>query len=60
MQFRALYTVVVLIFACGSAVAEPKAYQMIKYKGKAEGVTIALDYAGGYQEASSMRVTDRK
>jgi hypothetical protein len=60
MQLRALFTVVVLVFACGSAVAEPKAYQLVKYKGKAEGVTIALDYAGGYQEASRMWVTDRK
>lgn len=60
MQFRVLFTVVVLVFACGSAVAEPKAYELVKYKGKAEGVTIALDYADGYQEASRMWVTDRK
>jgi hypothetical protein len=60
MQFRGLLAVVVLVFACLSAVAEPKAYELVKYKGKAEGVTIALDYGAGYPEASHMRVTDRK
>ena len=60
MQFRAFLVGVMLVLVCCSAVAEPKAYQLIKYKGKTEGVTIALDYADGYQEASSMRVTDRK
>ena len=59
MQLRVLFTVVVLIFACGSAVAEPKAYEVVKYKGKAEGMIFALDYADGYQEASRMWVTDR-
>jgi hypothetical protein len=60
MQFRALFAVVVLVFACRSAVAEPKAYEVVKYKGKAEGVTIALDYGNGYPDASHLWVTDRK
>lgn len=59
MQLRAFLAVVVLVLAGGSAFAEPKAYELIKYKGKAEGVTIALDYASGYPEASQMRVTER-
>ena len=49
-----------LTLACLSAVAEPKAYEVVKYKGKANGVTIALDYGAGYPEASRMWVTDRK
>lgn len=60
MKFRAFLAVVPLAFACLSAVAEPKAYEVVKYKGKAEGVTIALDYGAGYPEASRMWVTDRK
>ena len=60
MQFRLLFAVVVLVLACGSVVAEPKAYEVVKYKGKAQGVTIALDFGDGYPEASEMRVTDRK
>ena len=60
MKFRALFAVVVLVFACRSAVAEPKAYEVVKYKGKAEGVTIALEFGNGYVEASHMWVTDRK
>jgi uncharacterized cupredoxin-like copper-binding protein len=60
MQFRVLLAVVVLIFACGSVVAEPKAYEVVKYKGKAEGLTFALDYGDGYAHASHMKVTDRR
>ncbi len=60
MQFRGFLAVVVLVFACLSAVAEPKAYEVVKYKGKAGGVTIALDFADGYVDASHMWVTDRK
>lgn len=60
MQFRVFLTVVVLIFACGSAVAEPKAYEVVKYKGKAEGMTFALDFGDGYPDASEMKVTERK
>jgi hypothetical protein len=59
MKFRALFAVVVLVFACRSAVAA-KAYEVVKYKGKAEGVTIALDFGDGYVEASHMWVTERK
>jgi hypothetical protein len=60
MQFRALFAVVVLLFAYRSAVAEPKAYEVVKYRGTANGVTIALDYGDGYPDASHMWVTDRK
>ena len=52
MQFRVLLSVVALVCACESAVAEPKAYEVAKYKGKADGVSIALDYGDGYPDAS--------
>jgi len=55
-----LVATVVLVFACGSVFAEPKAYEVVKYKGKAEGVTFALDYGDGYPHASHMKVTDRR
>ncbi len=55
-----LFAAVVLMFACRSAVAEPKAYEVVKYKGTAEGVTIALDYGDGYPDASHLWVTERK
>lgn len=38
------------------ALAEPKAYELIKYRGKAEGLTIAFDLANGYPEASEVRI----
>lgn len=60
MQFRVLFAVVVLLFAGRSAFAKPKAYEVVKYKGTANGVTIALDYGDGYPQASHMKVTDRK
>jgi hypothetical protein len=60
MQIRVFLTVVGLVFACLSAGAEPKAYEVVKYKGKAGSVTIALDYGDGYVHASHMWVTDRK
>jgi hypothetical protein len=60
MQIRGFLAVVVLVFACRSALAEPKAYDVVKYKGKAGGVTIALDYGDGYPQASKMWVTDGK
>ena len=60
MQSRAFFAVLVLVFACRSAIAEPKAYEVVKYKGKAEGVTIAFDFGDGYVDASHMWITDRK
>jgi hypothetical protein len=60
MKFRTFLAVVGLVFACLSAFAEPKAYEVVKYKGKAEGVTFALEFGAGYVDASHMWVTDRK
>ena len=38
--------------------AEGKAYELVKYQGKAGGVTIAFDFADGYPEASELKVTE--
>lgn len=38
--------------------AEGKAYDLVKYQGKAGGVTIAFDFADGYSEASELKVTE--
>jgi hypothetical protein len=59
MSFRAFLVVVVLMCGCGSAFGA-KAYEVVKYKGKADGVTFALDYGDGYPEASEIWVTERK
>jgi hypothetical protein len=34
--------------------AEPKAYDIIKFRGKAGAVTVAFDFAQGYSEASEL------
>ena len=60
MQFRVLFAVVMLFVACRSAVAEGKAYEVVKYKGTANGMTITFDFGDGYPDASHMGVTDRK
>ena len=43
-----------------STVAEPKAYELFRYRGKAAGLTIAFDYASGYPEASKLRITETR
>lgn len=40
--------------------AEPKAYDLVKYQGKAGGATIAFDFADGYPEASEVKITAGK
>ena len=41
------------------ALADPKAYDLVKYRGSAAGVVIAFDFADGYPEASKVRVTEK-
>jgi hypothetical protein len=36
---------------------EPKAYDLVKYRGKAGAVAVAFDYASGYAEGSEIRTT---
>jgi len=50
--------VVFALLALGlPAFAEPKAYELVKYRGKAAGLTIAFDFGDGYPEASEIRIT---
>lgn len=56
MHFRASF--LLLLSLCWTASAEPKAYDLVKYKGKAGGVTIAFDYGEGYPQASEVRITN--
>ncbi len=53
--FLLVLTVSFLAVFCGVR-AEPKAYEVVKFHGKAAGATIALDYADGYFLASELKV----
>lgn len=54
----ALILALLLSAFSSSAFAEGKAYDVIKYKAKVGSMTIALDYAAGYIEASELRITE--
>jgi hypothetical protein len=41
-----------------AALADPKAYELVKYRGHADGVTIAFDFGDGYPEGSEIRLTE--
>jgi hypothetical protein len=59
-NLRLLFALVALCaFAAGApkASAEAKAYDLVNYKGKAPGLTIAFGFASGYAEASTLKVT---
>ena len=59
MRAARLFIVGALLLAsAGSASAEAKAYELFKYRGKAEGLTIAFDLAAGYPEASEVRIKE--
>lgn len=53
---RVLATVALIAFSF-SAFGEPKAYEVVKYRGAANGMTIVFDFADGYPEASELRLT---
>lgn len=38
---------------------EPKAYEVVRYRGQAAGMTIALDFGDGYPEASVLKITQK-
>jgi hypothetical protein len=57
MKCRAFLSIVVCLFLVGMVSmlhAEPKAYDVVKFRGKAGAVTVAFDYADGYYEASEL------
>ena len=56
MRAATFCIVLALLALAQPAFAEPKAYELIKYRGKAEGMTIAFDLAAGYPEASEVRI----
>ncbi|HSI12687.1 MAG TPA: hypothetical protein VK961_11620 [Chthoniobacter sp.] len=60
MNRRTLLLMFVLWLGAGASLvfAEAKAYELVKYQGKAGGVTIAFDFADGYPEASELKVTE--
>jgi uncharacterized cupredoxin-like copper-binding protein len=53
---RLCIVLALLLASAASALAEAKAYELFKYRGKAEGLTIAFDLAAGYPEASEVRI----
>jgi hypothetical protein len=60
MNFRILLLLAALcIFRVSApfAAAEAKAYDLVSYKGKAPGLTIAFGFASGYAQASTLKVT---
>ena len=56
MRAPKLFIVLALLALAQPAFADPKAYELFKYRGKAEGLTIAFDFAAGYPEASEVRI----
>ncbi|MEP6671504.1 MAG: hypothetical protein ABJF10_20245 [Chthoniobacter sp.] len=57
---RRLLIIGLLLSVLSFAQAEPKAYDLVKYRGKAATVTIAFDFADGYPQASEIKITDGK
>ena len=59
MRAAKFFIVLALLALVEPAWAEPKAYDLVKYRGQAEGLTIAFDYGWGYPEASEIRIKQR-
>ena len=57
MRSPRLFVALIMIALSLPAAGEPKAYELVNYRGKAEGVTIAFDFADGYPQASEVRIT---
>lgn len=57
MRVRSFCVSLALLALAFSALAEPKAYDLVQYRGKAAGLTIAFDFGDGYAEASEIRIT---
>jgi len=55
---RRLFIIALLLGLLSAARAEPKAYDLVNYKGKAAGVTIVFGFADGYPEASTLKTID--
>ena len=53
-----MFIIGLLLGVLSFAHAEPKAYELVKYSGKAGGVTVVFDFADGYPEASEIKIID--
>ncbi|HEY0369462.1 MAG TPA: hypothetical protein VGC85_07685 [Chthoniobacterales bacterium] len=60
MQLRCAFVILAFAAFNNSAAAEPKAYDLVKYRGQAGTLTITFDFADGYEQASEIRVTDTR
>ncbi|HSH38107.1 MAG TPA: hypothetical protein VK993_04915, partial [Chthoniobacterales bacterium] len=60
MRAATLCIVLALLAFARRAFADPKAYDVVKYRGKADGLTIAFGSADGYPEASEVRTKQRR
>jgi hypothetical protein len=58
MKSRLFLLVALLVSLVSIGHAEPKAYDLVKYSGKAAGATIYFDFADGYSEASTLKVAE--
>jgi hypothetical protein len=52
------FALTVTMLLAGAAFGDPKAYDLVKYRGHAGRVAIAFDFGDGYPEASEVRVTE--
>ncbi len=57
MNYRTL-TVAMALIVVPFALAEPKAYDTVVYKGKAAGLRIVFEFDHGHVEASNVRITE--
>jgi hypothetical protein len=53
-----LFVAFALVALSVPAFGEPKAYDLVRYRGKAEGLTIAFDFGNGYPQASEVRIAE--
>lgn len=58
MNNRRIFLIGLFLSLLSFAHAEPKAYELVKYSGKAARVTIAFDFGDGYALASEIRITE--
>lgn len=51
-----LWIAAVALVAAPFASAEPKAYELVNYAGKGDGITVSFAFADGYPEASKITI----
>ncbi len=53
-----IITVGLLLAFTSLLLAEPKAYDLVRYEGKGEGIVILFEFASGYPEASTIKIVE--